>query len=67
MGVVGLLVYSIINANVEERRRDLAFLRILGAKRRHLFGLVLIVAQLAVIVGALRRGVFQALRMGDRE
>ena len=32
-----------------------------------LFGLALIVAQLAVIVGALRRGVFQALRLGDRE
>ncbi len=42
MGVVGLLLYSIINTNVEERRRDLAFLRILGAKRRHLFGLVFI-------------------------
>jgi putative ABC transport system permease protein len=42
MGVVGLLVYSIINTNVEERRRDLAFLRILGAKRQHLFGLVMV-------------------------
>jgi len=42
MGVVGLLVYSIINTNVEERQRDLAFLRVLGAKRRHLFGLVMI-------------------------
>ncbi|HQE93487.1 MAG TPA: FtsX-like permease family protein [Anaerolineae bacterium] len=42
MGVVGLLLYSIINTNVEERRRDLAFLRILGAKRRHLFALVFI-------------------------
>ena len=42
MGVVGLLVYSIINSNVEERQRDLAFLRVLGAKRRHLFGLVMI-------------------------
>jgi putative ABC transport system permease protein len=41
MGVVGLLVYSIVNTNVEERRRDLAFLRILGAKQRHLFGLVM--------------------------
>ncbi len=41
MGVVGLLLYSLINTNVEERRRDLAFMRILGAKRRHLFALVL--------------------------
>ncbi|MBN2393497.1 MAG: ABC transporter permease [Anaerolineae bacterium] len=47
MGVVGLLLYSIINTNVEERRRDLAFLRILGAKRHHLFGLVFI--EVAVI------------------
>jgi len=51
MGVVGLLVYSIINANVEERRRDLAFLRILGAKRRHLFGLVLIEVALVGLIG----------------
>jgi ABC-type antimicrobial peptide transport system permease subunit len=51
MGVVGLLVYSIINANVEERRRDLAFLRILGAKRRHLFGLVLIEVALIGLIG----------------
>ncbi len=42
MGVVGLLIYSIINTNVEERRRDLAFLRILGAKQHHLFALVMI-------------------------
>ncbi|MFN2110043.1 MAG: FtsX-like permease family protein, partial [Anaerolineae bacterium] len=47
MGVVGLLLYSIINTNVEERRRDLAFLRILGAKRHHLFALVFI--EVAVI------------------
>jgi len=31
------------------------------------FTIVLIVAQIAVISAALRRGVFQALRMGDRE
>ena len=51
MGVVGLLVYSIINTNVEERRRDLAFLRILGAKRRHLFGLVMIEVALIGLFG----------------
>jgi putative ABC transport system permease protein len=32
-----------------------------------IFGLTLIAAQLVVIGAALRRGVFQALRMGDRE
>ena len=51
MGVVGLLVYSIINTNVEERQRDLAFLRVLGAKRRHLFGLVMIEVALIGLIG----------------
>ncbi|RLC80185.1 MAG: hypothetical protein DRJ03_04840 [Chloroflexi bacterium] len=51
MGVVGLLVYSIINTNVEERQRDLAFLRVLGAKRRHLFGLVMIEVTLIGLMG----------------
>jgi putative ABC transport system permease protein len=46
-----LLVYSIINTNVEERQRDLAFLRILGAKRRHLFGLVLVEVALIGLIG----------------
>jgi ABC-type antimicrobial peptide transport system permease subunit len=51
MGVVGLLVYSIVNTNVEERQRDLAFLRILGARRRHLFALVLIEVALIGLIG----------------
>ena len=51
MGVVGLLVYSIVNTNVEERQRDLAFLRVLGAKRRHLFGLVLAEVALIGLIG----------------
>jgi putative ABC transport system permease protein len=51
MGVVGLLVYSIINTNVEERQRDLAFLRVLGAKRRHLFSLVILEVALIGAVG----------------
>jgi len=51
MGVVGLLVYSIINTNVEERQRDLAFLRVLGARRRHLFELVMIEVALIGLMG----------------
>ncbi len=51
MGVVGLLIYSIVNTNVEERRRDLAFLRVLGAKRRHLFALVMIEVALIGVMG----------------
>ena len=31
------------------------------------FTIALVIAQIAVINAALRRGVFQALRMGDRE
>jgi hypothetical protein len=31
------------------------------------FTVALVIAQIAVIVAALRGGVFQALRMGDRE
>ncbi len=50
MGVVGLLVYSLINANVEDRRRDLAYLRVVGARRRDLFALILIEV---MIVGAI--------------
>ncbi len=51
MGVVGLLVYSLINANVDDRRRDLAFMRILGAPQRSLFALVLIEVGLIGAVG----------------
>jgi ABC-type lipoprotein release transport system permease subunit len=51
MGVVGLLIYSIVNTNVEERQRDLAFLRVLGAKRRHLFGLVMIEVTIIGLIG----------------
>ena len=51
MGVVGLLVYSIINTNVEERQRDMAFLRVLGGKRGHLFGLVLVEVSLIGLIG----------------
>ena len=51
MGVVGLLVYSLINANVDDRRRDLAFMRIIGAQRRDLFALVLIEVMIVGAVG----------------
>jgi len=68
MGVVGLLVYSIVNTNVEERQRDLAFLRILGAKRRHLFGLVMIEVALIGLMGAGGRRVRTGIeRFGRRE
>jgi ABC-type lipoprotein release transport system permease subunit len=51
MGVVGLLVYSLINANVEDRRRDLALIRILGGQRKDLFALVLIEVLVVGLLG----------------
>jgi putative ABC transport system permease protein len=51
VGVVGLLIYSVINTNVEERQRDLAFLRVLGAKRRQLFGFVVVEVALIGLIG----------------
>jgi len=51
MGVVGLLVYSLINTNVDDRRRDLALMRIVGAQQRTLFCLVLIEVGLIGLVG----------------
>jgi putative ABC transport system permease protein len=51
MGVVGLLIYSLINTNVEEWQRDLAFLRVLGARRRDLFNFVLVEAVFVGLIG----------------
>jgi len=41
LSVTGLLIYSILSVAVEERIREYAILRTLGAHRRYLFGLVL--------------------------
>lgn len=41
LSVTGLLIYSIISVAVEERIREYAILRTLGAKRRDIFALVL--------------------------
>lgn len=41
LGVVGLLVHTLVMTNVQEQRRDMAILRILGGSRRVLFGLVI--------------------------
>jgi len=47
LGVVGLLVHTLVMTNVQEQRRDMAVLRILGGERRLLFGLV--IAEVLVI------------------
>lgn len=41
LAITGLLVYSIVSVSVEERIREYAILRTLGARRGHIFRLVL--------------------------
>jgi len=40
LGVVGLLVHTLVMTNVQEQRRDMAVLRILGGQRSLLFAIV---------------------------
>jgi ABC-type lipoprotein release transport system permease subunit len=40
LAVVGLLVYTLVMTNVQEQRREMAILRILGSQRQLLFGIV---------------------------
>ena len=47
LGVVGLLVYTLVMTNVQEQRRDMAILRILGGQRSFLFTIV--IAEVLVI------------------
>ncbi|MFQ5341341.1 MAG: ABC transporter permease [Anaerolineae bacterium] len=47
LGVVGLLIYTLVMTNVQEQRREMAILRILGSQRNVLFGIV--VAEVFVI------------------
>lgn len=47
LGVVGLLVYTLVMTNVQEQRREMAILRILGSQRNLLFAIV--VAEVFVI------------------
>lgn len=51
LGVVGLLVYTLVMTNVQEQKRDMAVLRILGSQRGLLFGLVIVEVVVIGIVG----------------
>ncbi|MEM7119273.1 MAG: FtsX-like permease family protein [Chloroflexota bacterium] len=55
LGVVGLLVYTLVLTNVQEQRRDMAVLRILGGQRNFLFTLVivevLVIGLMGVVLG----------------
>lgn len=47
LGVVGLLIHTLVMTNVQEQRREMAVLRILGSQRSYLFAIVM--AEVAVI------------------
>ncbi len=51
LGVVGLLVHTLVMTNVQEQRRDMAVLRILGSQRRVLFGLILVEVVIIGLIG----------------
>lgn len=62
LSITGLLIYSLISVAVEERIREYAILRTLGARRRHIFHLVLseslLLCCLGVVPGVLGGIVF---------
>ena len=51
LSVVGLLVYTLVMTNVQEQRREMAILRILGSQRRLLFGIVVVEVLVIGLVG----------------
>lgn len=53
LGIVGLLIHTLVMTNVQEQRRDMAILRILGGRRRYLFNLV--IAEI-IVIGAIGIG-----------
>ncbi|MFN2135940.1 MAG: ABC transporter permease [Candidatus Promineifilaceae bacterium] len=51
LGVVGLLIYTLMLTNVQEQRRDMAILRILGAQRGYLFTMVIVEVLIIGLIG----------------
>ncbi len=51
LGIVGLLVHTLVLTNVQEQRRDMAILRILGSQRKLLFSLVITEIIIVGIIG----------------
>ncbi|MCB8943228.1 MAG: ABC transporter permease [Ardenticatenaceae bacterium] len=60
LGVVGLLVHTLVMTNVQEQRRDMAILRILGGQRNLLFALVILEI---IVIGLI--GVGLGVVLGD--
>jgi len=51
LGVVGLLVHTLVMTNVQEQRRDMAVLRILGSQRQLLFRMVIVEVVVIGLIG----------------
>ena len=51
LGVVGLLVHTLVMTNVQEQRRDMAVLRILGSRRQLLFSMVIVEVVVIGLIG----------------
>ena len=60
LGVVGLLVHTLVMTNVQEQRRDMAILRILGSQRNLLFALVILEI---IVIGLI--GISLGIGLGD--
>ncbi|MEM7799755.1 MAG: FtsX-like permease family protein [Chloroflexota bacterium] len=50
-GVVGLLIHTLVMTNVQEQRRELAILRILGSLRNYLFAIVMTEVAIIGVIG----------------
>jgi putative ABC transport system permease protein len=60
LAITALLVYSLVSVSVEERIREHGILRTLGAKRRHVFGMVIAESAVLCLMGVVP-GVFGGL------
>lgn len=60
LAITALLIYSLISVSVEERIREHAILRTIGARRRHIFALVIAESSLLCVAGVVP-GVFAGL------
>ena len=51
LAITALLLYSLITVSAEERIREHSVLRVLGAKQRHIFGMVLLESGVLCLMG----------------
>ncbi|MFK7803091.1 MAG: ABC transporter permease [Anaerolineae bacterium] len=50
-GIVGLLIHTLVMTNVQEQRREMAILRILGSQQNYLFSIVMVEVIVIGILG----------------